>query len=170
LGLLKNNKSDTTELLDKSYGYINDAIEEIRKLSKSLVSPSLGNITLRQAIEDLVNEVNMTKKLAMEFNYSIDPAIKIDGKKELMIYRIVQEQINNILKHSHATKATIDLKADAGKLLLTIADNGIGFDKNETSKGIGLQNISSRVEFYSGKINIISAPGEGCRFEIKIPY
>ena len=170
LGLLKNNKSDTTELIEKSYGYVNEAIEEIRKLSKALVSPSLGNITLKQAIDDLVNEVNMTKELVMEFHYSIDPAIKIDDKKELMIYRVVQEQINNILKHSHAKKATIDLKSDARKLVLTVADNGIGFDKNERSKGIGLQNISNRVEFYSGTINIISAPGEGCKFEINIPF
>lgn len=170
LGLVKNNKGETSELLDKSYEFINEAIEEIRKLSKSLVSPSLGNITLRQAIEDLVHEVNMTNEITMDLIYGVDPAIKIDDKKELMIYRIVQEQINNILKHSHATKADIEFKSGAANLLLTISDNGIGFDKKERSKGIGLQNISSRVEFYSGKINIISAPGIGCKFEIKIPY
>jgi two-component system sensor histidine kinase UhpB len=170
LGLLKNNKGDTSELLDKSYEYVNEAIEEIRKLSKSLVSPSLGNITLRQAVEDLVHEVNMTNELTMSLIYSVDPALKIDNKKELMIYRIVQEQINNILKHSHATKADIEFKSDAANLHLTISDNGIGFDKKERSKGIGLQNISSRVEFYSGQINILSSPGSGCKFEIMIPY
>ena len=169
LGLMKNNKNNLQELLEKSTDFVNEAIEEIRKLSKSLVSPSLGNSSLKQALADLVYEVNMAGELKMELHYKMDPAIEIDDKKELMIYRIVQEQINNILKHSHAKNAFVDLKTVDNNLLLIISDNGIGFNKNERSKGIGLQNIASRVEFCSGKIDIISEPGKGCQFEIVIP-
>lgn len=169
LGLMKTNKNNLQELLEKSAGFINDAIEEIRKLSKSLVSPSLGNSSLQQVLADLVNEVNMASELKMELHYHVDPAIEIGDKKELMIYRIVQEQINNILKHSHAKNASVDLKVVGNNLLLVISDNGIGFDKKERSKGIGLQNITSRVEFCCGHIDIISEPGKGCRFEIMIP-
>jgi two-component system sensor histidine kinase UhpB len=167
--LIKNNKDNFEEKLDKCIEFVNEVIEEIRKLSKSLVSPSLGNSSLKQALADLVHEVNQAGELKMEFHYNIDPGIEMGDKKELMIYRIVQEQINNILRHSNAKNASIDLKAADDHLLLIISDNGVGFNKMERSKGIGLQNISSRVEFYSGKINIFSEPGKGCRFDIMVP-
>ncbi len=82
----------------KASEYVNEAIEEIRKLSKSLVSPALGNITLKQALNDLVDEVNKTHALQMTLNYEMEEGKIIGSKKELMIYRVVQEQINNILK------------------------------------------------------------------------
>ncbi len=167
-GMMRVNKNDP-ELLAKASEYVNDAIEEIRKLSKSLVSPTLGNITLKQALTDLVDEVNKTHALLVTLNYEVEGGKIIGSKKELMIYRVVQEQINNILKHSKAENATIDLKCKGNNLLLVIFDDGIGFDTKARAKGIGLQNIRSRVEFYSGKLDIISMPGKGCRFKITIP-
>ena len=166
--MMKSNRNDT-ELLPKATEYVNDAIEEIRKLSKSLVSPSLGNITLKQALKDLVDEVNKAQAVEVKLKYEMETD-KIDSnKKELMIYRVVQEQLNNILKHSKANHACIELKTKDEDLLLTISDDGVGFDLNERSDGIGLHNISSRVEFYSGKLDIISSPGKGCKFKISIP-
>lgn len=167
--MMKSNKNDEGELLAKASEYVNEAIEEIRKLSKSLVSPSLGNITLKQALTDLVDEVNKTPTLQIMLNYEMEEGKTIDSKKELMIYRVVQEQINNIFKHSEAENAIIDLKKEESDVILTISDDGVGFDTTERSKGIGLQNISSRVEFYSGKLDIISTPGKGCKFKITIP-
>jgi two-component system sensor histidine kinase UhpB len=167
-GMMRTNKNDP-ELLTKASEYVNDAIEEIRKLSKSLVSPTLGNITLKQALTDLVDEINKTHTLVIRLNYKVEEGKIIGSKKELMIYRVVQEQINNILKHAEAENATIELESKGSNLLLTISDDGVGFDTSERAKGIGLQNIRSRVEFYSGKLNIISAPDEGCKFKISIP-
>ena len=94
---------------------------------------------------------------------------KIDKNKELMLYRIVQEQLNNITKYATAKNAAIIVKTENGNLLLSVADNGIGFDTTQKSKGIGLKNISNRVEFYSGNMNVISAPGKGCTLEVLIP-
>ena len=169
IGIVRKDRTSSQELLDKSYEYINDAIEEIRKLSKSLVSPSIGNISLHDALKDLVHEVNMANTIKLELNYNVDPGKLIDDKKELMIYRIVQEQINNMLKHSHAKNGLISMKSDGLDLCLTISDDGVGFNKEERPKGIGLQNITSRIEFYSGKMIITSSPGQGCKFEIRIP-
>jgi signal transduction histidine kinase len=81
----------------------------------------------------------------------------------------VQEQINNIIKHSHAKNATIQLALRSGHILLIVKDDGIGFDSSKTSGGIGLRNISHRVGLYDGVIKIISAPGKGCTLEITIP-
>ncbi|HSQ43837.1 MAG TPA: ATP-binding protein, partial [Ginsengibacter sp.] len=89
--------------------------------------------------------------------------------KELMLYRVVQEQLTNITKYSRAKEASITLKKTDNTLFLTIADNGVGFDTTQKSKGIGLTNMKSRIEYYSGNLNIISAPREGCKLEISIP-
>ncbi|MEO8852602.1 MAG: response regulator [Ginsengibacter sp.] len=169
IGIVRKDRTNAQELLDKSHEYINYAIEEIRKLSKSLVSPSIGDITLQDALKDLVNEVNITNTIKLELNYNVDPGKMIDDKKELMLYRIVQEQINNMLKHSHAKNGLIWMKTEGSDLCLTILDDGVGFNKEEKRKGIGLQNITSRIEFYSGKMIITSSPGQGCKFDIKIP-
>ncbi len=168
-GMMKGPGADISELLPKASEYVNAAIEEIRKLSKSLVSPSIGNITLKQALNDLVDEVNKTPELQIKLHYDMEEGKLIGSKKELMIYRVVQEQINNILKHSQATNATVELATEGSELMLTISDDGVGFDPGERSKGIGLQNINSRVEFYSGRLDIISKPGKGCQFKITIP-
>ena len=86
-----------------------------------------------------------------------------------MLYRIVQEQLNNITKYAQAKVAVITLKAENSNLFLSVADNGVGFDTTQKSKGIGLKNMSSRVEFHSGNMNIVSAPGQGCTLEVYIP-
>jgi two-component system sensor histidine kinase UhpB len=85
------------------------------------------------------------------------------------MYRIVQEQLNNILKHSNATEALIELKTMRNRLQLNIIDNGVGFDTRKKNRGIGLNNIISRVEMQNGKMEIISAPGKGCTLKIEIP-
>ncbi|MBK5273271.1 MAG: sensor histidine kinase, partial [Bacteroidia bacterium] len=93
----------------------------------------------------------------------------LDKNKELMLYRIVQEQLSNITKYAKAKDAVITLKTEDENIYLSIADNGEGFDIAKKAKGIGLKNISSRVEFYSGNMNIISKPGKGCTLEVYIP-
>jgi signal transduction histidine kinase len=86
-----------------------------------------------------------------------------------MLYRIVQEQLNNIIKYAKASEVNIRLKQQDDQLILFISDNGVGFDVHEQSNGIGLKNINSRVNFYSGKMHLASAPGEGCTLEVSIP-
>lgn len=170
LGMVKENENVPENLLAECYDYVNYAMEEIRKLSHSLVPPSLGEIGLKEALQDLVEEINNTNKLKMHLVYKSQKETILDQEMELTLYRIVQEQINNILKHSQATNATISLQKDTTTVILNISDNGVGFDTATISKGIGLKNIHSRVEFYAGTINIISAPGKGCTLEIYVPY
>jgi len=72
-------------------------------------------------------------------------------------------------KNSNASEVVITLKTENNNLFLSVADTGVGFDTTQKSKGIGLKNISSRVAFYSGNMNIISSPGRGCTLEVYIP-
>ncbi len=168
IGLVRSGQKYEEDLLGKSYEYVNDAMEELRKLSHSLVAPSLGDLSLSEALQDLVHDTNLFKGLQVQL--LIDENYKEkDKSKELMLYRIVQEQLNNITKHAKANTVVITIKKDNNNLFLSVADDGVGFDSTKKKKGIGLKNISSRVEFYSGKMNIISSPGEGCAMEVYIP-
>ena len=107
---------------------------------------------------------DMTKTVAIGCDHA-----GFDYKEQLMLYRIVQEQMNNIRKYAKATKGIIQIAIRNRSLYISITDNGVGFDTNKKGKGIGLRNIQSRVSFYSGFFNIISAPGQGCVLEASIP-
>ena len=81
----------------------------------------------------------------------------------------MQEAITNIVRYAQAQCVTVELLKPDDQLYVRIRDDGIGFDPTERSKGIGLQNISNRVEFYSGKVDLNSAPGKGCNLKVSIP-
>ena len=169
IGIAKSKENLKDDLLESCYVYVNEAMEEIRKLSHSLVAPSLGDMGLQEALQELAQEINFTTGLQIQLINEINTGQIIDDKKELMLYRIVQEQMNNISKYANAKLIVIQLKSENDNLYLSIADNGIGFDTKKKAKGIGLKNIKSRVEFYSGKMNITSSPGQGCKLELTIP-
>ena len=155
------------DAISKSYQNVTFIIEEIRRLSKKLVPPSL-DATLAEAIQDLIDEIQAITPIKISLMTDLDEKLLNENIK-LMIYRIVQEQINNILKHATASQVEIRAIADAEKLDVAIIDNGVGFDTNKKSKGIGLRNIDNRVKFYNGTTQVISHPGKGCSLEISIP-
>ncbi len=170
LGMAKAKENTPVDLVNQSYEYVNEVIEEIRKLSHSLVTPSLGDLGLKDALQGLVEEINLLNKLEVRLFFDEEYHKKDNDKtKELMFYRIVQEQLNNISKYANADKVIISLRANNENIGLTVTDNGVGFDIEQKSNGIGLKNIRSRVEFYAGDMKIISSPGNGCKLEINIP-
>ena len=158
-----------SELLDKSKENILLAVEEIRKLSHSLVAPPLEGITLTDAIRELIEDLHSTQSLCGKLQANNFDETLIDKNIKLMLYRIVQEQINNILKYARAKHMLIRLESVKNGLVLTVEDDGIGFDTNKTSDGIGLRNIKNRAGFYDGTTRIKSAPGKGCILEVTIP-
>jgi two-component system, NarL family, sensor histidine kinase UhpB len=170
LGMAGKNQKKSEEYLSRSSHNLNLAIEEIRKLSRSLVAPSLGNIGLIDSLRFLAEEINLGNKLKVQVITQIATDKQMDNNMEVMLYRIAQEQLTNIRKYANAENAVITLKVAADRIFFSIADNGIGFDPHQKAQGIGLRNISSRVEFYAGNMNIISAPGHGCTLSISVPF
>lgn len=154
------NKSDDKILISKSLDIVVSAMDEIRKLSSSFVPPSLNVLTLKEAIGVLAQNFQLSNT-TIAFDIRINEAV-IDEAFKINIYRIIQEQCNNIIKHAAATTAIISLVQSENKLLLKITDNGKGFDPKQKAKGIGLSNIIHRTEAYYGKLNIQSKPGKGC--------
>lgn len=154
----------------RGLGYLQEAINEIRKISHNLTPASLRDISLEVAVEDVVQSINATGKLKIKYYKKIEQLkTEIAPEKQLAILRIIQEQFNNILKHAHASESTISLVITEKILFLEIQDNGQGFDPSTTKKGLGLNNMFNRVEYYQGTIQFISSSGKGCTLLIEIP-
>ena len=158
--------SDRDKLLrETGINIIATANEEIRKLSASLVSPSLYNKSLKDSIEHFTKDFELSN-ISLEIDINIREDTIPEGLK-INIYRIIQEEFNNIIKYAGATKVIFSLVQSANLVTLKIIDNGRGFDLNEKSKGIGLTNIFYRAEAYNGKLNIETSAGNGCKLTIE---
>ncbi|HSB91721.1 MAG TPA: PAS domain S-box protein [Flavitalea sp.] len=157
------------QVLEKSYQYVSSAIDEIRSLSKSLVPPSLGDIGLKEAIGDLIENLNVAQKIQITLKTFGLKDVNLDNDLKLMAYRIIQEQLNNVLKHSKSKMAEITLSVVRKSLNIIIRDDGIGFDQAKRGRGIGLNNIMSRAELHHGSVEIVSTPGNGCTLKVSIP-
>ena len=154
------------ELLDKSRKNISMAIEEIRKLSKELITPTLNDLGLIQSIKELIRSILTVKKMKIRLNISgLDESTLLPEQK-INVYRIIQEQLNNILKHAQASTVIIELNKENEQISLLVKDDGKGFDPRVRRNGVGISNIISRAELYNGKVEIDSAPGKGCRLEV----
>ena len=154
----------------RGLGYLQEAINEIRKISHNLTPASLRDISLEAAVEDVIQSINATGKLKIKYYKKIEQLkTEIAPEKQLAVLRIIQEQFNNILKHAHASESTISLVISEKNLFLEIQDNGQGFDPSATKKGLGLNNMFNRVEYYQGTIQFISSIGKGCTLLIEIP-
>ncbi|HTI11452.1 MAG TPA: PAS domain S-box protein [Puia sp.] len=159
-------KEPRIELLIKSRKNISMAIEEIRKLSKELITPTLNDLGLIQSIKELIRSIQTVKKMKIRLNiFGLDENSLLPEQK-LNVYRIIQEQLNNILKHAQASTVEIELNKVKEQISLRVKDDGKGFDPRARRKGIGISNIISRAELYNGKVDIESAPGKGCRLEV----
>jgi two-component system sensor histidine kinase UhpB len=150
------------DLLISSREFLLNAMEEIRKLSKSLLPPSLGGTNLLETLNELIENIQRVSTLHFIKEWDYFDESLLDEKLSLAIYRIVQEQVNNILKHAKATTVIIRLKQNAGTLQLSIKDDGVGFDTAEKKVGVGLKNIVSRIELFKGTHVINSKPEQGC--------
>ena len=154
--------------ITESKDFITNAMEEIRSLCKSLLPPLLSQTSLISALEDLISNIKVANDLKIITDWQqIDESLMCE-KLKLSIFRIIQEQLNNILKHAHANAVNIQLRQCSDGLQLIIKDDGLGFDISEKRKGVGLQNIMSRANLFNGEVLIKSAPGEGC--ELKISF
>jgi PAS domain S-box-containing protein len=148
--------------------YLISAIEEIRRLSKEMVTPQLKENGLVTSIKTLVTDLKTAGALHVLFHYC-EEVEKLSSGKKVTFFRIVQEQVRNILKHSKAKNLCIDLQAKDQDAVLIIRDDGVGFDPGQTRIGIGLSNIYERTRFYNGTVFIKTSPGKGCRLTVTIP-
>jgi two-component system sensor histidine kinase UhpB len=161
------NPAEIFELTKRSQNCVVMAVQEIRKLSKNLITPFFTS-GLAETIEDLTNEIQQLKKISIETNMADLDDERICDNLKLNIYRIVQEQLNNILKYAEATKVTISTTILDDLITLSISDNGKGFDTSRHRSGIGMINIRNRAEVFNGSLQVNSSPGKGCTLKVEL--
>ncbi len=163
------NKNETVkELIKYPLELIDSSITEIRLLSRKLVTP-LQNINLEELIQGLIINLHKNKEIQTDFVYAVSNEL-ISDELKLNIHRIMQEQINNILKYAEAKNVCITIKKESENVLIIVTDDGKGFDVNSEREGIGISNMTNRIETFNGTMQIESSIGNGCRTSISIPY
>jgi signal transduction histidine kinase len=167
LGPLLKRSDDHHKTIALVNEHIQLAIDEIRKLSHRLVAPQFSEKNMTGILENLKVIVPAPAKFRLRVQDGIERCL--NGESRLALYRIAQEQLNNINKYANAANISITLHHDAGKIFMIIQDDGIGFDTTIKTQGIGLRNIYTRAESLNGNAEIISSPGNGCKLIIKIP-
>lgn len=154
--------------LGKVIDQLDNSVSELRRIARNMIPETLLKFGLDQALKDLVS-FYMQENLTIDFQpFNIGTNITLSI--QLNIYRIVQELLSNTVKHANATQVVLQCSQNEKNFLITFEDNGRGFDPNllNSAKGIGLNNLRSRVEFMNGKIELITAPGEGTTVNIEI--
>lgn len=163
----KANEECRIDFITRGENMLSKAINEIRLLSNSLVPSSLKDLGFKHSLEELFETYLITKTLNIELVF--EEGIEDLGHEiQIVLFRIVQEQLNNILKHSEARNVVIRMGV-AEQICLSIKDDGKGFDTMIKRQGSGLTNISHRVEVYNGTVKIDSKPEQGCTLEVCMP-
>ncbi|RWU04941.1 tetratricopeptide repeat-containing sensor histidine kinase [Pedobacter chitinilyticus] len=163
------NPSDKT--VEGTLSLVDKTITELRAISHNLIPEAL-NFGLFAALEDICKKINDAGKTKVDLNVAQEmDEVPLTEQNKLSIYRIVQEVLNNMIKHANASHISIDIKKANENMLIAIKDDGDGFDtsKIDDSKGIGWKNISARVHLMDGDMNIKSEKLIGTQIEISIP-
>ena len=157
------------EMIKRSTENLSFCMEEIRRLSSSLVPPSLSINSFEDIMLDLVEPIKLATKINIDYEVKDVSKNILSSNQQLNIYRIIQEHLNNIVKHSKANNVLIRVKHIKGFIEVNIKDDGQGFNVSARRKGIGFKNIQSRAELLNGKMDIISKPGKGCMLVVNFP-
>jgi len=155
---------------ERSIDMLDSSIKEMRRVAHNMMPEALVNFGLDVALGDFCSDVNQSGAIKITYqSYGMEQKT-IDQTKSITIYRVVQELINNALKHSGAKETLVQLTLSDGKLSVTVEDDGKGFDISELDKvkGIGWSNIKNRVAFLNGNIDINSKSGSGTSILIEI--
>ena len=153
-------------------------VKETRRVCSELMPNILDDFGLKSATRELCRMVKENTKIEVELHDEIEEGV-LTKQQDVVIYRILQEAINNIMKHAQATHIEIIAEADAENIYIEINDNGIGFKvkideiydgQSSGIHGLGLLNMKERTEMLDGKFNITSTPGKGTTISLKIPY
>jgi len=155
------------QMINKISEYASKATEETRNLAHRLDAAELRHFGLERAIKGLLDAIRDSYQFEIVFTSTIDGKVK--GENALNIYRVIQELVNNTLKHAHASKIELTIsEIDKGQLSIIYEDNGSGFEPEKLRKGMGLNNITSRVQKMDGEISFRKELNSMCTI-IEIP-
>ena len=158
----------STQFATRSVGILQDSINEIRRLSRALVTPTIRDVGFKDTLGELVASYLELHLFEVHTSFDFDETYVPKGIK-LTIYRILQEAFNNTVKYAGASIVQVVIRCSGPTLKLTYIDDGVGFDTATAKRGIGLQNIQNRTDAYRGKVQVRSSAGGGCELKIVFP-
>jgi PAS domain S-box-containing protein len=167
LGLIKEKDIECRSFIEESDVLIHNAIQEIRHLSHALIPPAMQDADLEKSINSLINIVQEGSGIIVSKEVCVIDKSIMPEQLKLTIYRIIQEQVNNILKYAKATTMEIQLLQYNNKILLRVRDNGVGFDPEQKTEGVGLLNIRTRAALQKGEVKMATSPGNGCELFVE---
>lgn len=169
LQLLKVNTADDEKQLKTILNIVSDAINDTRRIAFELVPAVLKDYGIEVALNELIRKIIKGNPAV---NLELSGVTDLPEKLEFAIYRIVQELLNNIIKHADATEASVMIKQHKDTISLIVSDNGVGFQEllpRRVGNGMGLKNIRNRVKLLEGRFTLNSSPGTGSRITITLP-
>lgn len=156
------------EILLKANAALVDVQADMRNICFNIMPKSLEIFGLVKAVRELCSKNELLDHMKIAIKDINFPRLPVP--QEFALFRIIQEFINNALKHSKATALEIEFAARKSDVLVILMDNGIGFDLTKLNNhGMGLSNVQSRMRPYNGEVNIITQPGNGTRYEVSMP-
>lgn len=166
------NRIKDTDYLQKTISsltyYNNEAVQELRRLSHELAPVMNSESSLGDKIDILLSRYDIMDQLKVETEIE-EFTTPLNEAVQLVVYRIIQEQLSNVLKYAQATKLKVKINSKNETLKLKVEDNGLGFDMNQKITGIGFENMRRRAQALGGHIEIDSSPGNGCRVSLEVP-
>ncbi|HEU4470927.1 MAG TPA: sensor histidine kinase [Flavisolibacter sp.] len=163
--------AENAQAFERSIDMLDSSIAEMRRVAHNMMPEALVKFGLDTALRDFCNDINQTGALTVTYQSIGMKDISLEQTKSVTVYRIVQELLNNIIKHAAAKSALVQLNYDSGQLAVTVEDDGKGFDPVilKQSRGIGWSSIQNRTEFLQGKWDVSSGAGKGTSVHVAIP-
>ena len=167
LGTAQRGVENAPQMLGMAEESLIKAISEVRSISKSLDREWLQQFNFIENLATEVNRINAAKVFAI--NFSHPGKISLQPDEQIILFRIVQEALQNAIKHSGAGNIDISITELNSALTVKVNDNGKGFDTLSPSKGLGLKNMKHRTELLGGKLDCVSRPSGGCTITLQLP-
>jgi signal transduction histidine kinase len=161
---------DNQQVFERSMDMIDSSIKEMRRVAHNMMPEALVRFGLDTALKDFCNDINQSGMLQITYQSIGLENTEVDQTIAVNIFRIIQELINNSLKHANAKTAIVQIIRKDGSFSITVEDDGKGFDPEtlKAAKGIGWTNIQSRVEYLKGSIDVQSGEGKGTSVHVEI--
>ena len=159
---------ENMNVFERSLDMIDTSIKELRRVAHNMMPEMLTKFGLDEALKEYCNSINATKLIIIKYqSHGMDA--RLDKSVEIIIYRIIQELLNNSMKHAAATETFVQVIREENRLNVVVEDNGKGFDISmaESKNGAGLANVRSRVDYLKGQLDIHSEPGKGTLVNIE---
>ncbi len=151
----------------RALAQLDHSIGELRRVAHSMMPENLVRFGLREVLRDYCETLERSARLPIRFQaFGLEE--RLEQSTEIILYRIVQELLTNVVRHAEATQVLVQVMRTGEHLTLTVEDNGKGFAPQGTAKGIGLGNVRSRVNYLNGHTDIVSSPGTGTSVNIRI--